>query len=129
MDSNRASTAAVSGASRSSGPAGMPTGFWVIGAARMAAIPDRPAASIQTTRLRRRTGMPSRSDRSVESAAPRTPSPVSVREKNHHRAAARSGTASRATMSSVSNAVGSRRNWWCSGNVKVEVSASEWSTM
>jgi hypothetical protein len=75
----RARTAAVNGASRVTGPATMPRLGPKIGAESMAPRPDMAAATIQLSSERRRTGMPSSSARSVESATPRMATPKSVR--------------------------------------------------
>jgi hypothetical protein len=94
-------TAAASGIKSSSGLGTLPrlgaTG--AIGTASMAPMPATMAARSQVIRFRRRTGMPRRADRSVESEAALMAMPVSVRSRNHQRATSTTGTTTMATTS------------------------------
>ena len=117
--SMRATTAAVNGASSRAGPPTAPRSLPRIGADSSDAMPERPAATIHVTRDSRRTGMPSRSARSFESAAPRMAMPVSLLVKNHASATRTPGTTARASTWSPMKTKGCTRNVTWKGVLKV----------
>lgn len=90
-----------------------------IGAASIEPRPDSPAATIQLSRESRRTGMPSSRARSLESAAPRTAMPRSVRPKNHASPARTATTEPMAAMWSPVKTMGPTVTLTWNGVVKV----------